>query len=121
MAEGWQYRYYSNAPPHPRLSAFGPKRTKVDFGPRRVVRFWHIATFRCAAKFVAYWTNNGQRAVLGLNGSVANDPNRSSTAFDPDLSPECAFAGASLAVGSALWRRVGLTPAAVVRVARAIV
>jgi hypothetical protein len=29
---------------------------------------WHIASFRCAAKLVVYWTNNGQRAALGLNG-----------------------------------------------------
>jgi hypothetical protein len=25
-----------------------------------------------------YWTNNGQRAALALNGSVANDPSRKS-------------------------------------------
>jgi len=24
--------------PHPRLSAFGPKQTKLDFGPRWLVR-----------------------------------------------------------------------------------
>jgi hypothetical protein len=38
------------------------------------VCFWHIASFRCAAKFVAYWTNNGQRSARRLNGSAANDP-----------------------------------------------
>jgi hypothetical protein len=29
-----------------------------------------------APGFVAYWTNNGQRAALGLNGSAAIDPKR---------------------------------------------
>ena len=38
------------------------------------VRLWHFASFRCAAKLVGYWTNNGQRAARRLNGSVANDP-----------------------------------------------
>ena len=28
-----------------------------------------------APGFVAYWTNNGYRSALGLNGSAANDPN----------------------------------------------
>src|SRR5450759_4741065 len=51
--------------------------------------------------FGAERTRRGHREI------DANDPNRSSPAFDPDLSSECAFAGASLAVGSALWRRVG--------------
>jgi hypothetical protein len=27
-----------------------------------------------ASPFVVYWTNNGQRAALGLIGSAANDP-----------------------------------------------
>jgi len=27
------------------------------------VGFWHIASFRCAAKLVGYWTNNGHRAT----------------------------------------------------------
>ena len=30
-----------------------------------------IASFRCAAKLVAYWTNNGQKAALGLDLSTA--------------------------------------------------
>jgi hypothetical protein len=38
------------------------------------VGFWHIASFRCAAKFVGYWTNNGQRSVLTLDGYAAIDP-----------------------------------------------
>jgi hypothetical protein len=37
-------------------------------------RFWHLASFRCAAKIVAYWTNNGQKAALGLDLSAAIDP-----------------------------------------------
>jgi hypothetical protein len=37
------------------------------------VGFWYIASFRCAARLVAYWTNNGHRSALGLNGSAAND------------------------------------------------
>jgi hypothetical protein len=40
----------------------------------RQVRFWHFASFRCVAKFVGYWTNNGQRSARRLNGSAANDP-----------------------------------------------
>src|ERR1017187_2298286 len=40
---------------------------------RCVVADWHIASFRCAAKLVAYWTNNGERSGLVLNGSVAID------------------------------------------------
>src|ERR1035441_9061508 len=27
-----------------------------------IVRDWHFASFRCVAKFVGYWTNNGQRS-----------------------------------------------------------
>jgi hypothetical protein len=38
-------------------------------------RYWHFADKPTAPGFVAYWTNNGQRAALGLNGSVADDPN----------------------------------------------
>lgn len=49
-----------------------------------------------------------ERTRRGHHEIDANDPNRSSPAFDPDLSSECAFAGASLAVGSGLGRRVGL-------------
>jgi hypothetical protein len=58
------------------------------------VRYWHIAAFRCAAKFVGYWTNNGQRSVLTLDGYAANDPtatsavhcgNRFNTGFGPEV------------------------------------
>jgi hypothetical protein len=38
------------------------------------VDLWHKADIRCAAKFVGYWTNNGQRSVLTLDGYAANDP-----------------------------------------------
>jgi hypothetical protein len=42
------------------------------------VRFWHIASFRCAAKFGRYWRHSGHRAPPALNGYVANDPKRTS-------------------------------------------
>ena len=35
---------------------------------------WHIASFRCVAKLVAYWANNGQRVAQGLNRYAAIDP-----------------------------------------------
>jgi hypothetical protein len=38
------------------------------------VSLWHFAAFAAPQKFVAYWTNNGQWAALGLIGSAANDP-----------------------------------------------
>jgi hypothetical protein len=41
---------------------------------RRTGRDWHLASFRCVAKLVAYWTNNGQKAALGLDLSAAIDP-----------------------------------------------
>jgi hypothetical protein len=31
------------------------------------VAYWHIASFRCVAKLVAYWTNDGQKSAQGLN------------------------------------------------------
>src|SRR5450759_1659512 len=40
------------------------------------VCFWHIAAFAATQHFVAYWSNNGQRSGLALNGSAANDPKR---------------------------------------------
>src|ERR1035437_3444744 len=46
------------------------KATRMD------VCSWHVASFCCAAKFVAYWTNNGQRVAQGLNRYAANDPKR---------------------------------------------
>jgi hypothetical protein len=40
-------------------------------------RFWHLADNPTAPEFVAYWTNNGQKAALGLDLSAAIDPKRS--------------------------------------------
>jgi hypothetical protein len=37
-------------------------------------RDWHLTDKPPAPEFVAYWTNNGQRAALGLDLSAANDP-----------------------------------------------
>jgi hypothetical protein len=31
------------------------------------VRFWHLADVEALPKNVRYWTNNGQRATLGLS------------------------------------------------------
>jgi hypothetical protein len=47
---------------------------------RCVGGYWHLASFRCAAKFVRYWTKSGQRSALALNGSVAIDPERTPVA-----------------------------------------
>jgi hypothetical protein len=41
---------------------------------RLLQQYRPIASFRCAAKFVAYRTNNGHRSVLTLDGYAANDP-----------------------------------------------
>jgi hypothetical protein len=38
------------------------------------VRFWHLTDKPTAPSFVAYWTNNGQRSVLTLDGYAAIDP-----------------------------------------------
>jgi hypothetical protein len=38
------------------------------------VSSWHFASFRCAAKFVRYWSNNGHWSTQALIGLVANDP-----------------------------------------------
>ena len=35
---------------------------------RCVGRYWHLADNPTVPAFVGYWTNNGQRAVLGRNG-----------------------------------------------------
>jgi hypothetical protein len=56
------------------------------------VRYWHIASFCCVAKFGRYWTNNGQRSVLTLDGYAANDPSatlavRCSNSFVVGFSP----------------------------------
>ena len=40
------------------------------------VRFWHLTDKPPAPEFVAYWTNNGQKAALGLDLSAAIDPER---------------------------------------------
>jgi hypothetical protein len=39
---------------------------------------WHLTDKPPAPEFVAYWTNNGQKAVLGLDLSAAIDPKRTS-------------------------------------------
>ena len=41
-------------------------------------RSWHLSDKPTAPEFVAYWTNNGQRSELALDGSAANDPTRTS-------------------------------------------
>jgi hypothetical protein len=38
------------------------------------VRYWHLADIPTAPEFVAYWTNNGQKAALRLDLSAAIDP-----------------------------------------------
>jgi len=38
------------------------------------VGYWHFADKPTAPGFVAYWTNNGQKAALGLDLSAAIDP-----------------------------------------------
>jgi hypothetical protein len=43
---------------------------------RSHVRYWHLADKPPAPEFVAYWTNNGQKAALGLDLSAAIDPKR---------------------------------------------
>jgi len=35
---------------------------------------WHLTDKPTAPSFVAYWTNNGQKAALGLDLSAAIDP-----------------------------------------------
>jgi hypothetical protein len=53
---------------------------------------WHKADKPPAPEFVAYWSNNGQKAALGLDRSAAIDPtatlavrcgNRFDAGFDP--------------------------------------
>jgi hypothetical protein len=38
------------------------------------VGYWHLTDKSTAPSFVAYWTNNGQKAALGLDLSAAIDP-----------------------------------------------
>ena len=40
------------------------------------VGLWHLTDKPPAPEFVAYWTNNGQKAALGLYLSAAIDPKR---------------------------------------------
>jgi len=42
----------------------------------RDVAYWHLTDKPPAPEFVAYWTNNGQKAALGLDLSAAIDPKR---------------------------------------------
>jgi hypothetical protein len=39
-----------------------------------VGRDWHLTDKPAAPSFVAYWTNSGQKAALGLDLSAAIDP-----------------------------------------------
>jgi hypothetical protein len=53
---------------------------------------WHLADNPTAPVFVRYWSNNGQRVVLALNGSVANDTTATlavhcGNGFDAGFSP----------------------------------
>ena len=54
---------------------------------RCVGRYWHLASFRCAAKFVRYWSNSGQRSAPVLNGPVANDPKQTSATGELNKMP----------------------------------
>jgi len=59
---------------------------------RCIGRDWHFAAFAALQKFVAYWTNNGQRTTLGLNKYAANDPTATlavhcGNGFDVGFSP----------------------------------
>src|SRR5664280_768360 len=40
------------------------------------VCFWHIASFRCAAKLDRYWRHSGQVPASTLTNAVANDTKR---------------------------------------------
>ena len=50
------------------------RQSPGDHNRRLLQQNRHIAAIRCAAKLVAYWTNNRQRLVLTLDGYAANDP-----------------------------------------------
>jgi hypothetical protein len=45
-----------------------------SFHFKRSAQCWHLTDKPPAPEFVAYWTNNGQKAVLGLDLSAAIDP-----------------------------------------------
>src|SRR5450631_3170312 len=45
------------------------------------VCYWHLTDKPPAPEFVAYWTNNGQKAALGLDLSAAIDPTATSASI----------------------------------------
>ena len=60
--------------------------------PPRHISTLHFADKPTAPAFVAYWTNNGQKAALGLGVSAAIDPTATSpvhcgNGFDAGFSP----------------------------------
>jgi len=48
---------------------------------------WHLTDKPPAPEFVAYWTNNGQKAVLGLDLSAAIDPSATFATRDSGQKP----------------------------------
>ena len=55
------------------------------------VCFWHLTDKPPAPEFVAYWTDNGQKAALGLDLSAVIDPTATlavhcGNGFDPGFS-----------------------------------
>ena len=72
------------------MGAVTAYRTKNCCGAR--VRYWHLTDKPPAPEFVAYWTNNGQKAALGLDLSAAIDPTATlavhcGNGFDAGFSP----------------------------------
>src|ERR1019366_6763965 len=55
-----------------------PREFLISSAKRLLQQYRHITDKPPAPEFVGYWTNNGQRLVRALNGSVANDPKRTS-------------------------------------------
>jgi hypothetical protein len=56
------------------------------------VAYWHFAALAAPQNLGRYWTNNGQRAALALNGSAAIDPSATlavhcGNGFDAGFSP----------------------------------
>jgi hypothetical protein len=47
---------------------------KITAPRERNVGFWHIASFRCVAKFGRYWSSSGHCSTPARNVSVENDP-----------------------------------------------
>jgi hypothetical protein len=65
---------------------------KARFKGFRDVGYWHLADKRAIALNGRYWTNNGQRLALGLDGSAANAPTATlavycGNGFDTGFSP----------------------------------